>query len=622
MNKQILLTIGLFLGITFSLGAQQTTKTVCLLDSLKLYSVEDGKIEESTYYTYDSRGNLISSIKDYGSYSNKIEMAYDDNGNPTLYAEYYKDSDSNNWAGRERKIELAWNEFGNKTLSISYTWDDDLNDWVGEEDRDYYWDEYDYMEKYGTIEYYEKLDYYRTPEDENNNYGCAKYEYFYDATGFPLYRLGYNYRKPTRTWDIVEKREVKRVGDELFYVTYNYNRSTGKYTETDRIKVIIEMVNGKYTLLTRYEYYDEDDNQWREGNKLEWTYDEKGNLSSYTIFELGYNYNSDEDEYIFSPKYRYEYTWNSDKSIASKTQYWYWDSEKEQWNEGRRTTYKHAFKGNYTEITKIKMELNSNDNKFHDTDKYVSLYPGFFLQSPNSSRDYYELKISALYNSEHLGGSDPNADPNLPVYKESKYEIEKYSSSPKVDIFREFSYFYCREGAVGCKEGWQQDNYETYLFFSNFSIKEENVQVKKESEGSIVISWTVIDDAHSYTLIIYSDAAHTQEVARFTLDASGNILRSDSNTLSCSISDLKDNETYFYSLTAYDAEEEMLSENNGNFINTNTAINSIDSDANIISVEYYNLIGTRLVTAPSQGVYIVKKYMSNGSVVVKKEIVK
>lgn len=103
-----------------------------------------------------------------------------------------------------------------------------------------------------------------------------------------------------------------------------------------------------------------------------------------------------------------------------------------------------------------------------------------------------------------------------------------------------------------------------YAVFTPRENADENIQIRTET-NSAFISWTAIEDAINYTLIIYSNKNRTQEITRLQLDAAGNVFRNTSRNLSCDIPDLELATTYYYSLLSYDANNYTLTISDGDF---------------------------------------------------------
>jgi len=140
--------------------------------------------------------------------------------------------------------------------------------------------------------------------------------------------------------------------------------------------------------------------------------------------------------------------------------------------------------------------------------------------------------------------------------------------------------------------------------------------------NSAVVSFPKIDNAANYTLDVYSDENQTKLVTELHLDANGN-LRAAQQTLSCTVSGLNTNTQYYFSLTPYDTNGNILNIFIGDFTTTNnTAINVIGnqefkiypnptnnviyvtSELSIKKVEIYSSTGTLLLIATSGSVFV------------------
>ena len=122
------------------------------------------------------------------------------------------------------------------------------------------------------------------------------------------------------------------------------------------------------------------------------------------------------------------------------------------------------------------------------------------------------------------------------------------------------------------------NKYQTADYWKEFTNYQCGVQITPES-NSAVVSFPKIDNAVNYTLDIYSDENQSKLVNELHLDANGN-LRAAQQTISCTVPGLNANTQYYYSLTPYDANGNILTIFTGNFTTTNsTAINAIESSA-------------------------------------------
>lgn len=93
------------------------------------------------------------------------------------------------------------------------------------------------------------------------------------------------------------------------------------------------------------------------------------------------------------------------------------------------------------------------------------------------------------------------------------------------------------------------------------------------TENTVTLTWTQQEGATTYTVSIYADATMTDLVKTITFDANGNVLsiqkvgyaaQSD-NTMSATIQDLKAEMHYFYSISAFNQEGVLISQQAGDF---------------------------------------------------------
>ena len=93
------------------------------------------------------------------------------------------------------------------------------------------------------------------------------------------------------------------------------------------------------------------------------------------------------------------------------------------------------------------------------------------------------------------------------------------------------------------------------------------------TENTVSLTWTQQEGATTYTVSIYADATMTDLVKTITFDANGNVLSiqkvgyaaPSDNTMSATIQDLKAEMHYFYSISAYNQEGVLISQQTGDF---------------------------------------------------------
>jgi hypothetical protein len=123
-----------------------------------------------------------------------------------------------------------------------------------------------------------------------------------------------------------------------------------------------------------------------------------------------------------------------------------------------------------------------------------------------------------------------------------------------------------------------------YAVFTPKENADTSMTITPQSSSASFV-WSPINGASNYLLIIYSNTACTQELARYQIDADGKIINKSASTvetyasaiLSCSIDELASGKTYYYSLTSYDSNSQALSVSSGNFTTLITGINEVDA---------------------------------------------
>lgn len=130
----------------------------------------------------------------------------------------------------------------------------------------------------------------------------------------------------------------------------------------------------------------------------------------------------------------------------------------------------------------------------------------------------------------------------------------------------------------------------------------------------VVFEWQRREGAKRYRLVIYTNVEHTQEFERFLFDEEGNIIRS--GTFQYTVENLIPATTYYYSMTAYDENDEAICIDEGAFTtlsdigipnhenvkivlypNPTTGILTIDNGQSAIGeMQIFDIYGRRLQT--------------------------
>lgn len=149
-----------------------------------------------TKYDYDSKGRKIMTATFDGQSrgKQKTELAFDDNNNIILKAEYTWSTSTGNWQG-SGKVEYAFDNLGNKTLEMSSSWDYSKNVW---------------------------------------QYTGTKYEFAYDVNGNKTLNSWYYWDATTKTWKGNTKEVItyNAAGQKTIFIKYVWNATTSTWIES------------------------------------------------------------------------------------------------------------------------------------------------------------------------------------------------------------------------------------------------------------------------------------------------------------------------------------------------------------------------------------------------------
>ena len=138
-------------------------------------------------------------------------------------------------------------------------------------------------------------------------------------------------------------------------------------------------------------------------------------------------------------------------------------------------------------------------------------------------------------------------------------------------------------------------------------------RITTPTENGVVIEWAHIDGVYYWILAIYADAERTQEIRHIRMDAQGNIIsaapysRNGGQMLSYTVTGLASETQFFYSLTALDGENEVISVSLGNFttLESGVTVNIPEINLNRTPVAFYTITGVRLGQKPQSGIFII-----------------
>ena len=93
------------------------------------------------------------------------------------------------------------------------------------------------------------------------------------------------------------------------------------------------------------------------------------------------------------------------------------------------------------------------------------------------------------------------------------------------------------------------------------------------SSNSAQVTWTMVEQADYYILTLYSDESMTEVIAVYTVDKNGNVTQkrvasATQSLVTCELTELLPETNYYFAVKAYNSDDQMVAEENGNFATT------------------------------------------------------
>ena len=157
-------------------------------------------------------------------------------------------------------------------------------------------------------------------------------------------------------------------------------------------------------------------------------------------------------------------------------------------------------------------------------------------------------------------------------------------------------------------------------FFALQEPTEEEITITTDS-SSATIAWKVVEEADKYILIIYKDAEHTEVVCILEFDENGKLLsiNHEKSTklegFSFTIDDLTEETAYYYSITTYNSNEEVIDIKVGDFETTTGETVGIATPTEQNTLSIYPNPTTGIVNIATQGNPEMKIYNVYGQLV-------
>jgi len=393
------------------LGLKVVTDNKYLLDSSfisRFRSPSDSSLTR-IYYDYDAGGNQIleNAISTcFGCSSGepgKVESEFDEHGNRTKYISYML-TPTNHYIP-EFKVEQSFDSGNILKLYSSYVWDSKSDQWINYLKREYIYDDNDKL--------IEEVHYEWDINSNLWNY-YFKIEQRFDVDGNNLLYATYHYNKTTGIWAGDEKKESVFEDKKLkFFVVSNWDESSGDWINAEKTEITNDAASDKIIYVTfrwneiekrwdNYNKYDysfgsnkkiallisfsvDDDKQWVESFKEEYSYDNREN----EILEVRFGWNTLTNQWI--NEWKHEMDYSSENQLTSNI-YYSWDHPTSLWILASKVDFSFDIYGNkIREITYSWDLTNSQWSIYYKFEYFYSLHT--FTNKP----DQFEIQQPKIY---------------------------------------------------------------------------------------------------------------------------------------------------------------------------------------------------------------------------------
>ena len=598
-------------------GYPEILDSVITLDAAgnKVSKMEHGADDSEAYYTWSSVLNRwIGETK---------TLSVSENGQTTTI-NYAWSIALNKWleTSKTESSSSYENENNNHYMQADYSWSIALGKWIGGSKHEQISDDAG-----GTNIYYK----WNSIQDDWVIESGSKYENVFDEDGSVTHTMHYDWNSLSDSWD---------------YQNYYYS---DKYENTydDKGRVILRLRyswNGgewvqSYATVSGYYYTNE---YWKE----EHTYDERGNQTSFTFVH----------DYVacaicppgsFPTKGRYEQIYDKDNneicyiySIGEngETDSWVEQSKVEAVYENNRPVLEMSYtKSGNSWVLQSKVERAYYPNG-NEALVILSQCDGYNVCKVVAKEEYDIDGRPTYYYSESEYTDYWN------IYPRSKTETS-FSGNTMTDTYYEWDnqkndwkmtsrnkqvFTFDSNGIVIMQTNYEWVNGSFVLvnhklyYHQGVSMPDVNIPagsgiVVIPSEEDALIAWQTNENATGYQLVIYKGA---EEVCTLLFNASGQLIsvvvQAAKSKVSSAVPDkmaftvngLTAGTTYSYTLTVFDAENNVIDQKNGHFTtaNENTGINDVAETQQVVPLRvagYYSVLGQRLPQEPQNGVYII-----------------
>ena len=214
----------------------------------------------------------IKVIYDENAIQEKTEIAFDANGNLTLYIEYDWD-DTTQYIIPKSKSEYTYDANGNQILEISYYWNANTQSFVPNSKYEATYD------AKGNFSFYIV---YSWDDITQSFVPSYKSESTYDANDKETSAINYSWDYTTQSYVLAGNTEIDSNGNETSYINYSWNDKSKSFAPEDKHEYTYD-ANGNETLYIPY-YWDDTTQSFAPFYKRESTYDANGKLTLRTNY--------------------------------------------------------------------------------------------------------------------------------------------------------------------------------------------------------------------------------------------------------------------------------------------------------------------------------------------------
>ena len=370
-------------------------------------------VNEEVSYRLDS---LETISFDTSGVNSKYEYSYDENGNQTLYIQYFWNSESQSLFVNY-KVELSYDENGNQTLYINYNWDYESQSLVPQTKQ-----QYSYDENGNRI-----LWIYNNWNPETQSFvPDVKYEYSYDENRNRTISVQYNWNSESQSFVLNSNEEYSydENRNRLLYLNYNWDSETQSFVPFSKGEYFYDE-KGNINLYTQY-LWDLENQSFDYNLKVEYSYDDNGNL---TLF-IQSSWNPESQSFV--PNYKVEYSYDENGNRTLYIQY-YWDSESQSLVTYYKDELSYDENGNQTLVINYRIQYQYNPETNQET---LSLLPQ--LKQQYSYDEYGNRILSLRYYFDSNNQLFYIIDKIEDSYDENNFGTQKiiYSWNSELEIFR------------------------------------------------------------------------------------------------------------------------------------------------------------------------------------------